>query len=57
MTLSSMRDGELGEPYTRSSIGVPPEIEALTLRKRATYAFLDPLANPGARAGSPDEWD
>ncbi|CAN7358668.1 hypothetical protein [Variovorax sp. LjRoot178] len=42
MTPSSVRDAELGEPYNPSSIGLPPEIEALSWRKRTIHVFRDP---------------
>lgn len=42
MTPSSIRDAELGEPYIPSSIGLPPEIQALSWRKRTIHVFRDP---------------
>ena len=42
MTPSSIRDAELGEPYIPSSIGLPPEIEALSWRRRTIHVFRDP---------------
>lgn len=39
---SSIRDAELGEPYIPSSICLPPEIEALSWRKRTIHVFRDP---------------
>lgn len=42
MTLRSIRDAELGEPYVPTSIGLPPVIEALNWRKRTIRVFRDP---------------
>lgn len=42
MTPSSVRDAELGAPYIPSSIGLRPEIEALSWRKRTIHVFRDP---------------
>ncbi|KWT65017.1 MULTISPECIES: hypothetical protein [unclassified Variovorax] len=42
MKTSSIRDAELGAPYIPSSIGLPPEIEALAWRKRTIHVFRDP---------------